>query len=100
MNTTKKIIFALLAVIMILGAASCAAQEQETKDAVITITDAYGEEITLDGPAQAIISTYSAITENLFALGAGDQVIGIGDSGSISARGAGTSIILIQQRRR
>jgi iron complex transport system substrate-binding protein len=78
MNTTKKIVFTLIAVIMLLGASSCAAQEQETKDAAITITDAYGEEITLDGPAQAIISTYSAITENLFALGAGDQVIGIG----------------------
>ena len=78
MNITKKVILTLLAVVMLLCASSCAVQEQETKEPTITIIDAYGDEIELEGPAQAIISTYSAITENLFALGAADQVIGIG----------------------
>ena len=80
MKIAKKIIFALLAAVMLLSVASCTAKQEQAEEAAITIIDAFGEEITLEEPAQAIISTYSAITENLFALGAGIQVIGIGTS--------------------
>ena len=81
MNIRKRIVVALLAVIMLLSITACDKQEeQKSTEAQITITDSLGKEITLDGPAQAIISTYSAITENIFALGAGAQVIGIGTS--------------------
>ena len=44
----------------------------------ITILDAFGEELYLEEPAKRIISTYSAITENIYALGAGDSLIGGG----------------------
>jgi iron complex transport system substrate-binding protein len=42
----------------------------------LTFTDGLGREITLDGPAQRILSLAPSNTEILFAIGAGDQVIG------------------------
>ena len=42
----------------------------------LTFTDGLGREITLDGPAQRIVSLAPSNTEILFAIGAGDQVIG------------------------
>lgn len=46
----------------------------------MAFTDDEGREIRLDGPCRRIISLYSAHTENLFALGAGEQVIGVSDT--------------------
>ena len=43
---------------------------------ILTFTDGLGREITLDSPAQRIISMAPSNTEILFAIGAGDQVIG------------------------
>lgn len=45
-------------------------------EASIHFTDDDGVVIDLDAPCEAIVSLYSAHTENLFALGAGDKVIG------------------------
>jgi iron complex transport system substrate-binding protein len=42
----------------------------------LTFTDGLGREITLDGPAQRVISLAPSNTEILFAIGAGDQVVG------------------------
>ena len=42
----------------------------------ISFTDDDGIEISLDKPAERIISLYSAHTENLYYLGAGDRLIG------------------------
>ena len=42
----------------------------------ITLTDGLGREVTLAGPAQKIVSLAPSNTEILFAIGAGDQVIG------------------------
>lgn len=42
----------------------------------LTFTDGLGREITLNGPAQRIISIAPSNTEILFAIGAGDQVLG------------------------
>jgi iron complex transport system substrate-binding protein len=42
------------------------------------IVDAHGRQITITSPFQRIISLYGAHTENLFSLGAGAQVIGVG----------------------
>lgn len=42
-----------------------------------TFIDDTGEKITVAAPYQKIITLYSAHTENLFALGAGDRVIGV-----------------------
>ncbi|MCP4406091.1 MAG: ABC transporter substrate-binding protein [bacterium] len=44
----------------------------------ISIIDDLGQEIRLDKPATRIISLYSAHTENLFALGLRDEIIGVG----------------------
>jgi iron complex transport system substrate-binding protein len=42
----------------------------------LTFTDGLGREVTLNGPAQQIVSIAPSNTEILFAIGAGDQVIG------------------------
>lgn len=42
----------------------------------LTITDGLGREISLDGPAQRIVSLAPSNTEILFAVGAGEQVVG------------------------
>lgn len=56
---------------------ACAPQATPTSaPATLTFTDGLGREITLDGPAQRIVSMAPSNTEILFAIGAGDQVIG------------------------
>lgn len=49
---------------------------QESSDAAISFTDDDGRKISLDAPCSRIISLYSAHTENLYVLGAGDKLIG------------------------
>ncbi len=44
--------------------------------AALTFIDGLGREITLAGPAQRIVSLAPSNTEILFAIGAGDQVVG------------------------
>jgi len=46
----------------------------------ITFTDDSDKEIVLKKPAETVISLYSVHTENLYALGAGDAVVGVGMS--------------------
>ena len=56
---------------------ACAPQATPTSaPATLTFTDGLGREITLDGPAQRIVSMAPSNTEILFAIGAGDRVIG------------------------
>jgi len=42
----------------------------------LTLTDGLGREVTLNGPAQHVVSLAPSNTEILFAIGAGDQVVG------------------------
>jgi len=42
----------------------------------LTFTDGLGREITLDGPAQRVVSIAPSNTEIVFAVGAGSQVVG------------------------
>jgi iron complex transport system substrate-binding protein len=42
----------------------------------LTFTDGLGREVTLDGPAQRVVSLAPSNTEILFAIGAGSQVVG------------------------
>lgn len=42
----------------------------------IALTDGLGRRVTLEAPAQRIVSMAPSITESLFAIGAGEQVIG------------------------
>src|SRR6266508_4907402 len=56
---------------------ACAPQATPTAVATpLTFTDGLGHEITLNGPAQHIISLAPSNTEILFAIGSGDQVVG------------------------
>lgn len=49
---------------------------EEPEMEAITIVDDLGTELTLDGPAQAIISISPSLTEILFGVGGGDRLIG------------------------
>jgi iron complex transport system substrate-binding protein len=67
----------LLATFFIALLAACAPQATPTAaPAALTFTDGLGREVMLDGPAQRIISIAPSNTEILFAIGAGDQVVG------------------------
>lgn len=84
----KKRIYLCIAVLLILTTllAACAKGAepvsgggpalQESSAAAISFTDDDGREINLDAPCGRIISLYSAHTENLYVLGAGDKLIG------------------------
>lgn len=67
--------FSLLLVLLILLPAALA-EESPSDSSEIRFTDARGKEIVLTQPAERIISLYSAHTENLYALGAGETLIG------------------------
>ena len=67
----KTLLFTLLIVLL----TACAPQATPTATA-LTFTDGLGREITLDGPAQSVVSLAPSNTEILFAIGAGDQVVG------------------------
>lgn len=56
-------------------AATTAQQAEESQ--IITFTDAAGREITLDRPAENIVSGYYITTSMLIALGLKDKVVGI-----------------------
>ncbi|HET9914918.1 MAG TPA: cobalamin-binding protein, partial [Anaerolineales bacterium] len=52
------------------------ATEAPADSTTLTFTDGLGRTVTLDGPAQRIVSIAPSNTEILFAIGAGDQVVG------------------------
>ena len=62
------------------GETSQTSASQQDGEAAISFTDDEGREIRLDQPCERIISLYSAHTENLFSLGAGEKVIGVNDT--------------------
>jgi iron complex transport system substrate-binding protein len=53
-----------------------AAQSEPAQPVSITLTDGLGRSVTLDGPPQRIVSLAPSNTEILFAIGAGQQVVG------------------------
>ena len=65
----------LLITLLIVLLSACAPQATPTAE-VLTFTDGLGREISLNGPAQKVISIAPSNTEILFAIGAGPQVIG------------------------
>lgn len=84
----KRVILVLVSIILIIGLAACAkpavpqqaAPNQDTEPAAaekITVTDFKGREITLDKVPHRIVSLSPSNTEILFALGAGDRVVGV-----------------------
>ena len=67
----KTLLFTLLLALL----TACAPQATPTP-ATLTFTDGLGREISLNGPAQKVISLAPSNTEILFAIGAGSQVVG------------------------
>src|SRR5262245_30065565 len=65
----------LLITFLITLLTACAPQATATP-AALTFTDGLGREIKLNGPAQHVISMAPSNTEILFAVGAGNQVVG------------------------
>ncbi len=92
-----KLVTLILAVVMVLALCACTAQPQQAEqpqqteqpeqtpettpedDTSITITDMMGREITLDEPATRIVALTASDCEILYAIGAGDTLVGRGE---------------------
>jgi iron complex transport system substrate-binding protein len=76
--TLKPLIFLASAAVLLLSA--CAPQNSQPPlpptPAPIVLEDGLGRSVTLDGPAQRVVSIAPSNTEILFALSAGEQVVG------------------------
>lgn len=101
MKKTKTVIAMLLAALMLAAVAGCAAPAETqtpteapaaetaapteapapeaTEDLFVTVTDMTGREITLDKPAERIVALTAADCEILYAIGAGDKLVGRGE---------------------
>ena len=84
----KRIVSLLLALAMIFALAGCTSSEPaqpaepsepEASGSAITITDMTGREITLDEPATRVVALSAADCEFLYAVGAGDTLVGRGE---------------------
>ena len=71
--------FLLLFALTLTGCSAPSGENTQPKEktALISFTDDDGRKVQLDKPCEKIISLYSAHTENLFTLGAGDKIIGV-----------------------
>lgn len=75
MKRKLKIICYILSLSLILGL--CACTHDKTDAEKITLTDQTGRMVTLDGPAQSVVSCYYVTSHAMLALGLGDRLIGI-----------------------
>lgn len=73
---TKKKFLIILMLLMSLMLSACVGNQNVAKNGVITLQDGLGREITLQQPPQRIVSLAPSVTETLFFVGAGDQVVG------------------------
>ncbi len=74
----SKTIAIVLALAMLLALAACGGTAGAKKGAV-TVTDMTGREITLDKPAERIVALTASDCEILYAIGAGDALVGRGE---------------------
>ena len=61
---------------MLIGLITACSPQATPTAAALTFTDGLGRQVTLNGPAQRIVSLAPSNTEILFAIGAGKQVVG------------------------
>lgn len=73
---TKKISFMFSILLIALTISGCAAQGVGTAQNAIVLEDGLQRTVTLEEPAQRIVSLAPSVTETLFAVGAGEQVVG------------------------
>lgn len=76
---TSKIILCILILSMLFTMGGCASSQNKDKSKIIdekTFVDDMGNKFVIDKPYTKIVSLYSAHTENLYTIGAGDQLIG------------------------
>ncbi|MBI3150755.1 MAG: cobalamin-binding protein [Chloroflexi bacterium] len=72
----KFLLLTLLLALFITGCASAPTDAPAPVSQTLTFTDGLSREIKLEGPAQRVISLAPSNTEILFAISAGDQVVG------------------------
>ena len=79
MKIRKLTAVVLAALLAMTALCSVSFAEEPAAEGAITVTDMTGREITLDGPAERIVALSAADCEILFALGAGDLLVGRGE---------------------
>lgn len=72
----KRILYAIIALLIVITLASCA---QKPPQGPVTVVDDKNREVSLDGPAQRIVSIAPANTEFLFALDLSQRIVGVTD---------------------
>ena len=75
MKNAKKMTALVLAALMLAALGICARAD----DAAVTVTDMGGREITLKEPATRVVALTAADCEILYAIGAGDTLVGRGE---------------------
>lgn len=76
MKFTRILPFVLLLAALLASCAPAAAPEPTPVAAAMALVDGLGRSVTLAQPAQKIVSLAPSNTELLFAVGAGDQIVG------------------------
>ena len=77
---TKKALSLLLSAAVLLLCAACGAENTVTEDgAAVSFTDMTGTVINMDAPASSIVALTAADCEIVYALGAGDLLVGRGE---------------------
>lgn len=77
MKKTTKLLAILLAALMLLSLNACGTGTNN--DTTVTLTDMMGREVTLNQPAKRIVALSAADCEIVYALGAGDLLVGRGE---------------------
>ena len=85
MKKATRLLALLLSLAMMAGCATPSASKDgekasnEVENTAVTFTDMTGREITLDAPADRIVALTASDCEILYALGAGDKLVGRGE---------------------
>lgn len=72
----NKLVILAAVLILFLSVSACAAKPGNAGAGAVSVQDGLGRQITLEQPALRIVSLTPSVTEILFAIGAGTQVVG------------------------